>query len=344
MKTNKKIRFWVFYHLGFLVFSFLAAMLMKYNQMGKAIVPQTYLVFSTIFVLCVCIGYLAIYMIKRAGELTHEQLNKKIVPAFIIFLALSFIIANLVVSIGVFIWYLIRDIPLENYIPNLFKYELSFASLSLLRWYLYFSIAFFFILWRKSAKKEQAFREEKLKFQYQSLKSQINPHFLFNSFGTLSELVYEDAKKADEYIQELSKIYRYIIEKEENKLVPLKDELDFVRRYFALHLVRSGNNLSIKITIDEPEKIQVIPVSVQTLVENCLKHNSSTPKSPLIVEIFDREGYLVVKNNLQRKNTLEPSTQKGLNILEQQVKLITGRNLQIIENNNEFIVKLPIIS
>jgi LytS/YehU family sensor histidine kinase len=327
-----------------LVFSVLAAMLMKYRQTGSAFVPQTILVTATLFTMSISIGYVVIFMLKKATKLPHDRLTKMVVPSFIVFLISVVVIANISVSLGVFIWYIVKGMSLSEYIPNLFKYELSFANKSLYIWLMFFTIAFFFVLWNKSSKKEQALREEKLKFQYQVLKAQINPHFLFNSFNALSELMHDDVNKADKYIDDLSKMYRYIIDNEDKKLVPLKDELEFVNHYFNLQKVRNGEKVSLDIRIPDKSKYEVVPVSVQSLVENAIKHNSATVSNPLQIEIFIEEDSIVVKNNLQKKTTFEATTQRGLNNLKEQVKLILDQELDISEGHKEFVVKVPIQS
>jgi len=226
MKKNIKIIFWLVYYPAVLLFSILSAMLMKYNQTGSAFVPETILAAATIFTISILGGHLAIYFKNKAAKLSHSELNKKIIPGFIIFLVCIFIIANIVVSLGVFVWFIVIGRDLNNFFPHLFKYELSHANKDLFVWFMFFSIAFFYVLWKKSSKKEQNLREENLKFRYQTLKSQINPHFLFNNLNTLSELIYEDAKKADGYIQKLSGVYRYLIENEETELIELEKEIE----------------------------------------------------------------------------------------------------------------------
>ncbi|HJZ41153.1 MAG TPA: histidine kinase [Bacteroidales bacterium] len=343
MKKASKTKFWLLYHGGLLVFSLIVAMIMKYNQTGKALIPETLVPFGTIFVLSALIGYLAVYMVNRSAKMSHPQVMNRIVPGLLIFFISSFIIANVVVSLGVFVWFLALGKDLHGFSPWLFYHELNYASRQMLIWFLFFSIVFFYILWRKSYKKEQSLQEEMLKFQYQTLKSQINPHFLFNSLNTLSELVYEDAGKADNYIQALSNMYRYIIENEENRLISLAKEISFVQHYFNLQQARDEDKIALKINIPSMEKYQILPVSIQLLVENAIKHNSYSRNSPLSINISYDNDYIVVSNTLQRKNIMEQTTRKGLKNLQERVRLILGNDLIIIEENNLFVVKIPII-
>lgn len=342
MKKNKKLTFWLWYHVGILLLSIFSAMIMKYKQTGNAFVPETILAAATIFTLSALGGYLAIYLVNRAARLSHSELRKIIVPFFIIFLASVFVISNLVVSLGVYIWYIVNGLDLNGFLSNLFKYELRYADRNLFFWLMFFSIGFFYILWRKSAQKEQSLREENLKNRYQTLKSQVNPHFLFNSLNTLSELVYVDAKKADNYIQKLSGIYRYILENEETDLISLKKELEFVNQYFNLQKERINGTISLEIDVPETAEYKIIPVSLQLLVENALKHNSMSIEKPLEIKIFKNDDYIVVSNTIQRKNILESSAHTGLSNLKERVSLIMGRELIVNKETNQFVVKIPI--
>jgi len=316
---------------------------MKYNQTGKAFVPEAILVVATIFTISVLGGHLAIYFKNKADRLSHSELHKKIIPGFIIFLVCIFLISNIIVTLGVFVWYIINDIELNTFLPNLFKYELSYANKNLFIWLMIISILFFYVLWRISSKKEQNLREENLKFKYQTLKSQINPHFLFNNLNTLSELVYEDAKKADGYIQKLSEIYRYLIENEETKLIELEKEINFVKKYFSLQKERYNDKILLNISIPDLEDYKIIPISLQSLIENAIKHNSYSQDMPLIINITRDNDDIVISNNIQRKNIIKNSTKTGLQNLKERVRLILDKELIFKEENNSFVVKMPVI-
>jgi LytS/YehU family sensor histidine kinase len=232
---------------------------------------------------------------------------------------------------------------LNTFLPNLFKYELSYANKNLFIWLMIISILFFYDLWRISSKKEQNLREENLKFKYQTLKSQINPHFLFNNLNTLSELVYEDAKKADDYIQKLSEIYRYLIENEETKLIELEKEIDFVKKYFSLQKERYNDKILLNISIPNLEDYKIIPISLQSLIENAIKHNSYSHDMPLIISITRDNDDIVISNNIQRKNIIKNSTKTGLQNLKERVRLILDKELIFKEENNSFVLKMPVI-
>jgi hypothetical protein len=169
MKTNnEKIRFWFLYHLGLLVFSAIVALLMKYKQTGDAFHPTAIVAFTTIFLMSVGIGYLAIFMVNKAKNYNQAQWAKRIVPALFLFYILSFIITNLSISIGVFFWFLYFGRDLSEFFPHLFSHELTFASGRFFIWLMFFTIAFFYVLWHKSVKKELKLKEENLKYKYQN--------------------------------------------------------------------------------------------------------------------------------------------------------------------------------
>lgn len=152
-----------------------------------------------------------------------------------------------------------------------------------------------------------------------------------------------DAKMADNYIQQLSAIYRYILENEDRDLIPLKDELDFISQYITLQKVRDQDKFIIDMDVTETDKLKVLPVSLQILVENAIKHNTMSREQPLVVTIKQIDDYIMISNRIQRKSILAASTQKGLSNLKERVRLIMQRELIIIDNEDQFIVKLPLI-
>jgi hypothetical protein len=343
MKPKNKTLFWIAYYGGILVVSLAIAANNMYWFNGKAFISETILNTAVIFLMSVVIGHLALYLLKRADTLKPQELRKKILPGFIVFLFLIIVIANLSVALGVFGWYIIKGLDLSQFIPNVMANDLAFANRSLKVPLFIFSVLFFFILWGKASRNEIKLIEENFQYKYKILKAQVNPHFLFNSLNTLSELIYADVKKADSYIQKLSGIYRYILDNEENDLVSLEKEFSFINEYFDLQKVRDENKISLQIHIAQMSNCRIVPVSLQVLIENALKHNSRSVERPLKISILMENDFVVVSNNIQRKNTLENSTQKGLANLNERVKLICGKSLVIGEENETFTVRIPII-
>jgi len=339
MKKNKKV-------LGFtaaLIFSIVFSLLFKWGQTGNPFKAETIMYGIVFFLNILIMGSIAYSSFRKYSNKPAHQIKKNILPSFLLFVLLTLLVSLSLVSIGVYAFYLIKGLDTTNFLTQLFQVELSGAIRQFSIWILLGSAFFFYIIWRKAIEREQKLREENLKYKYQNLKSQVNPHFLFNSLNTLSEIVYEDAKIADKYIQKLSGIYRYILENEEIDLVPLNKEIEFVKQYFDIQKVRDNNKILLEIDCQDADEFKVVPVSLQILVENALKHNSRSEKSALKIRIERMNDVIVVSNNIQRKNILENELKTGLLNLKERIRLILDKNLILEEDNNLFIVKLPII-
>lgn len=188
-------------------------------------------------------------------------------------------------------------------------------------------------------------RRHKVLYQYNTLKQQINPHFLFNSLNILDYLVEEgNCERASAFIRKLAGMYRYMLRNEAKQIVPLDEELAFVRMYIDLLHERFAEGLSVNIRVTkEAMGFLVIPCSVQMLVENATKHNIVGPQQPLTVTIADRGDMLVVSNNLQPRISGRESTGLGLKNISQQYEDVSGRNIVVERTKSEFIVKLPLL-
>lgn len=198
--------------------------------------------------------------------------------------------------------------------------------------------------WRFSLAELERFKKENAEFQFESLRSQVNPHFLFNSLNTLSSLVYESQEKAEAFIRELSDVYRYVLENRGKELVTLKEELAVARSYIYLLQLRFDTNLHIQLNIDEVfEAMRIAPLTLQLLIENAVKHNVVSRRMPLHVSISIADGYLLVKNTLQVKESNDYSTQLGLKNIQSRYAFLTDNKVEIVPTEREFIVKIPLI-
>jgi LytS/YehU family sensor histidine kinase len=198
--------------------------------------------------------------------------------------------------------------------------------------------------WRKSAIEAEQLRSEKFASQYQSLKDQLNPHFLFNSLNVLSNLVYEDADKSAAFIQKLSKIYRYVLDVQQEELVNLSKELDFAKNYLELQKIRFEENLTFSIKVEHEKGLFIPPLSLQLLLENAIKHNEASQDLPLFIQILQKENELWVSNSFQPKSTLkENSPGIGLNNIRMRYTLLSDRQIDVTQNENEFLVRLPLL-
>jgi len=205
------------------------------------------------------------------------------------------------------------------------------------------AIIFIVLLWQDSLKREQKLREENLIFQNETLKNQINPHFLFNSLNTLSSLISDRPEDAEKFINKLSTIYRYILENSRKDRVSLQIELDFISDYFDLHRVRDQEKIALKIDSSGASDFEIIPVSLQILIENAIKHNMATKENPLTISIIIEGQYVVVKNNLQKMSMQIKSTKIGLKNLGERVRLVTKKDLIVEETNDYYTVKVPLL-
>ncbi len=186
-------------------------------------------------------------------------------------------------------------------------------------------------------------QKNKARYQYQQLKHQLNPHFLFNSLNSLDYLIHTDAGKASEYIQKLASLYRHFLNIGEEESITLKEELVFIELYVDLLSLRFDCSLKVTFKISEEYLNRlVIPCSLQILIENATKHNIVSKESPLEIMITTEEGYLVVKNNLQPKIYQNPSTGFGLKNIRGQYLSVFKKDIVINNNGQTFEVRLPI--
>lgn len=201
----------------------------------------------------------------------------------------------------------------------------------------------FFLLWKKAIVDTERQKQETLKAQFETLKNQVNPHFLFNSLNTLAAIIPENPDHAVEFVQKLSNLYRYILQYRDQPTVTLQTELESIEAYLYLQHIRFGNSLSWEIRIPETAKnAQIPPLSLQMLAENAVKHNTISRLHPLKIEVFMEDDRLVLRNNLQPKRSKEPSTHLGLSNLSERLALVSGRKLEVLRDDAYFTVILPL--
>jgi two-component system, LytTR family, sensor kinase len=204
---------------------------------------------------------------------------------------------------------------------------------------------FIFKKWKESLAEKEIFEQLNLQQEFNHLKSQVNPHFLFNSFNTLSSLISEDPDQAEHFLNELSKVYRYLLRNNENELTTLQNELQFIRSYFRLLTYRYGSALQMKIEVDKKYEQYFLPsLSLQLLVENVVKHNIISKQCPLVIDIFTTAGNkLVVNNNLQLKVIKAPSNKVGLENIKTKYELLELKGFQVLSDDKNFTVVLPLM-
>lgn len=181
--------------------------------------------------------------------------------------------------------------------------------------------------------------------QYEALKNQVDPHFLFNSLNVLSSLIDENPATAQKFVSHLSHIYRYVLDQKDKELVSLEKELTFTEQYVYLQKIRfeEGINLKIKIETNKNSSL-TIPLALQILLENIFKHNMISDESPIFINIQTQDEYLIVSNTLNKKATAQKSHHLGLENIKARYKYFTDMNIEIEETTDLFTVKLPLIS
>ncbi len=203
---------------------------------------------------------------------------------------------------------------------------------------------FFMHQLRHSVEETEQLKRETLKAQLDALRTQVNPHFLFNNLNTLCSIIPENPKQATDFVQQLSKVYRHILEVRDEKTISLNDELEVVKAYAFLLQTRFGGNLEVDINVPA-EKLQkkIVPLSLQILMENAIKHNIVSADKPLKIALFTLNGSLVVNNNLQKKNQLSESTGIGLENIRTRYNLLGNKTIEVQEANGNFTVSIPLI-
>jgi LytS/YehU family sensor histidine kinase len=180
--------------------------------------------------------------------------------------------------------------------------------------------------------------------QLLGLKSQMNPHFLFNSLNTLSSLINEDADKAEDFLDHMSKVYRYLLRNNEEQLVTIETELSFIRSYYYLLRARHAEGLQIDIHVSASVRHQQIPpLTLQMIIENTITQNSVTRNKPLLISIRSTENMLVVENNVQYKMNFSEDCCEVLENIANKFRLLCQQEVEITENDKQRQIFLPLI-
>lgn len=206
----------------------------------------------------------------------------------------------------------------------------------------------FFDNWKSEMLRNERLQKERAEAQFESLKNQLNPHFLFNALTSLNSLIVENPILAGEFVQQLSKVYRYVLQSRDKEFVSLETELKFVEHYLRLLKTRFNTALQVEIHVGaEARERLIVPVTLQTLVENALKHNIVNAQKPLHIMISTKQHenvwYLVVENTLQRRTLVETSNKQGLTRLAALYKHLSPEALKVCETEQTFAVELPLL-
>jgi len=199
--------------------------------------------------------------------------------------------------------------------------------------------------WQISVSELERFRKENAEFQLAMLKSQVNPHFLFNSLTTLSSLINHDQSKAINFVHKLSHVYRHVLENREKEVVTLREELQFLNRYMGLLSTRFGKAIEFEWEIEGELLDRLIaPLTLQLLIENAIKHNTRSQRKPLRIRLnTDRMHKLCVTNNIQLRKNVGYSSGIGLNNIKYRYRFLTEQKIEVLQNEQQFCVKIPLL-
>lgn len=205
----------------------------------------------------------------------------------------------------------------------------------------------FLLEWRQAAIDVERLKNENLKSKFETLKTQVNPHFLFNSLNALTSLVYADQSKAVEFIQKLSQVYRYVLDHQNDEVVPLQTEVGFLKSFVYLNTIRFGDNFEVNyVNMNDFNSSETIPpVTLQMLIENCIKHNEISKQRQLKITIERKNGEVIVTNNInQITSAKQDSSGLGLSNIISRYQMLSDKKVEVRESASTFEVVVPILS
>ncbi|MCX2741800.1 sensor histidine kinase [Pontibacter anaerobius] len=303
----------------------------------KSFLTELSLIILFLLALFWALDYISQFFGKGYGARINAWLKPFVEGATVI------LVANALNAVFILIPYLTF---VEGFVMDPMRVRLGFVVSTIA------SLFFYYFVERERSKKqlqEQLLRSEQLqkesfKAQLESLKSQVNPHFLFNSLNVLGSLIYKDPDQAAQFLGQLSEVYRSLLDNGQKTLVPLRTELELANAYIYLMKTRFGDKVVFEVEVpQESLPYEVPPSAVQMLLENAIKHNGSTSQKPLRIRVYTSDITLVVENNLQPRREDVKSTKTGLENIRKRYALLTDRQLEISQTGSEFIVKLPLL-
>jgi LytS/YehU family sensor histidine kinase len=290
-------------------------------------------------IMMIAVGFIAWWIDVTLDKKYPFERNpvKRLVMQF--FITLFAIVVVRLASIPLFITHMVvrptKELIIAGFAINLFM-VLSFV-LSIFGYH-------FFKRWKEGQLIAAELAKDKAIVQYDNLKNQLNPHFLFNALSSLNSLIFENPQLASDFLLQLSKVYRYVLDNKEKNSVPLREEINFVKHYVTLLETRFGEGIVVQFRVKEEDEVKkIMPVTLQILLENAVKHNITSKETPLVIQVSTDGYFLVVENNLQKKNAIEISNKQGLENLKSLYRYISDREVFVTETDNSFAVKIPLI-
>ncbi len=293
------------------------------------------------FVICSSLWISLIY-VNRLVDSKIKWLAHPVLRSFVGILVLvldSVVVFTIVQFIMMFIIYHLTPFETWPHITRSIIYVLLISFIMSL----IFTAVGFFKAWKATLIGSQKLKTEMMAYRYESLRNQINPHFLFNSFNVLSDLVYADQAMAVKFINQLSELFRYVLDSRDKELVPLQDELDFMQSYIYLMKTRFDEKLDLSIDLKADAGELIVPMTMQLLVENAVKHNEVSEAFPLRIIIRRTNDYIEVENSMKIKKVEEDSKNTGLKNIIQQFSYFTEKPIDIIDTDGKFRVRVPVL-
>ncbi len=305
---------------------------------------EWYVAFATITIITLLVWESSRLIEPVFKKLIDRQKNK--IKTLVLFFITGSLFTTLI-TVGVVFFV---SMGLHNYsfkqtiIP--LKLNLIYAWLANLLFHLLNAIKFYFTEYKTKWMEAEELKRISAQAELQLVKSQINPHFLFNNLNVLSALIMKNNEEANKFIEEFSKVYRYILNNHDKELVDIKTELEFIKPYIFLLQKRFAEGLDITIEVPEAyEKFYVIPASLQMLIENAIKHNVVSKAKPLHIDVhINGNNTIVVSNNLQLRQSVDSSTKIGLANIIKRYQLVSGKNVTVKNGSTDFTVALPLLT
>jgi sensor histidine kinase YesM len=289
-------------------------------------------------IFAIVIGGLANILDKKLPWL-HAPLRRLILQVVLTIILVMLIIVIAIPILGLF-WN--QQITSDVFLSQMFfmmKVTFSFLLVGTLLT----NAIMFFKNWKESAVQQEKLKREQLALQYETLKSQVNPHFLFNNLNSLTSLISTNPDKAIDFVKKLSEVYRYVLDQKDHELVALDTELKFLESYVFLQKIRFEANLDVQVDV-QSKNCKVIPLSVQMMVENAVKHNEISDRNPLLIRVFSTDDqYLTVENKLHKKAGSEGNG-SGIQNISDRYEFFTDRKVKISFTSERFRISIPLLT
>jgi hypothetical protein len=322
-------------------------LMMNYLVMGPSYFSGFVIFIKATITMSIVLGLAYQFLHTRIADgFRNRYSNFKQTPKRMLLMIPAHILVNMVIITGLFVGYQFLGFPGYTFNVVSYKWALTLgASMNIVVTCIHEGV-YAFELWQQKLLETEKLRKANLQSQFESLKQQINPHFLFNCLNSLSSLIEEDPEQANLFIEEMSNVYRYLLRSNESELTTLEAELRFANSYFHLLSTRYGSNLQLEESIAAEYKDYMLPpLTLQLLMENVVKHNVIMPQQPLFIQLKTTpEGKLVVTNNLQKKAVTIPSSRIGLANIASKYSLLGQGEISIEEDHQYFSVKLPLLT